>query len=57
MDHWRNQEEEKKKTKPVEEWNNDPKSMGCSKNGPKREVHSNTNLPRETRNTSNNTTL
>ena len=47
MDHWRNQEEEKKK--PGEEWNNDPKSMGCSKNSPKREVYSNTNLPQETR--------
>ena len=47
----------KKKKKPGEEWNNDPKSMGCSKNSPKKEVYSNTNLPQETRNTSNNITL
>ena len=32
---------------------NDPKPMGCSKSSSKREVYSNTILPRETRNISN----
>ena len=35
----------------------DPKPMGCSKCSSKREVYSNTILPQETRNISNNLTL
>ena len=39
-------------------WKHDnAKSMGFSKSSAKREVHSNTSLPQETRETSNNLTL
>ena len=46
-----------KKHLKINDKHDDPKPMGCSKSSSKREVHSNTILPQETTNISNNLTL
>ena len=49
-DHWRNQRGNKNITRNKWQWkHNDPKPMGCSKSGSKREVYSNTSLYQDTR--------
>ena len=49
-DHWRNQTGNKKIPRDKWQWkHDDPKPMGCSKSGSKREVYSYTSLPKETR--------
>ena len=53
-DHWRNQRGNQKIPRDKWQWKHDnPKPMGCSKSGSKREVYSYTSLPQETRNISN----
>ena len=57
IDHWRS---ERTKKIPRDKWKwkyNDPKPMWHSKSSSKRQVHSNTNLPQETRKLTNKLTL
>ena len=58
MKQWMGQPGNKRRSKKVHgsqwKWNhNGSKPLGCSKNGSKREVYSNTGLPQETRKISN----
>ena len=54
MDHWRNQRGNLKiHRNKWQQRQNNPKPMGYSKSGSKKEVYRNTNLPLETRKTSN----
>ena len=53
-DHWRNQRGNQKIPRKKWQWkHDDSKLMGCSKSSSKREVYSNTILPKETRKISN----
>ena len=54
MGYGRNQKGNQKNSRKKQQWKHDnSKPMRCSKNSSKREVYSNTILPRETRKTSN----
>ena len=54
MNHWRNQRGNKKIPRDKWQWkHDDPKPMGHSKSGSKRELYSNKTLPQEKRKISN----